>query len=705
MNVDSLMRIFRNTKLNDTTRLNAIQDIAWETLYIDPEKAIEYSTQQISFAQKKDNKLFVSRAYNTIACANFLLGDYPKSLTYNLKALKLRQQIKDTEGVAASYGNIGTVYEAMADLSMALDYHLKSLKIEEELKNLKGVAQSYVDIGLIYEATAAESSNQQDYKRALNYYNKAITITKNTNNYAILAAALGNAGNVYEANGNHKKALEFQKQSLYYWKKTNALNGLASTYGNLGNIYQNIDDVYLKKVGIANRNEITMQYYDSAFAISSQMQDLKGMGLSKLNVGRIYFILGQKDRAIETVNYALQLFKEIGDMDNEKQVEEVLYDFYKALNDSKKALSHYERYIKLKDLIYKEETQKEITRKELTFEFAKRTSIDSIKRAEERVIVKAKLRHEEVTRYYLYSGMALMVVFALFIFNRFRITKKQKAIIERQKLLVEEKNKEITDSINYAKRLQDAILPPEKFWKKHLPHSFIFYKPKDIVAGDFYWMEVVHEGNNEHIFFASADCTGHGVPGALVSVVCSNALNRAVKEFHLTIPGQILDKVRELVLETFRANADLGDHQASEVKDGMDISFCCLEKNSSSTYSKLTWSGANNPLWIYENNTKTIREIMGDAQPIGFHHKPVSFTTQTIDLQKEDIIFIFTDGFADQFGGPKGKKFKYANLNSLLSQCQNKGFESTLTSLEQKFEEWKGDLEQLDDVCVIGVKI
>jgi len=260
--------------------------------------------------------------------------------------------------------------------------------------------------------------------------------------------------------------------------------------------------------------------------------------------------------------------------------------------------------------------------------------------------------------------------------------------IEEQKELVEEKQKDILDSITYAKRLQDAILPPVSFIKKFLPDSFLVYKPKDIVAGDFYWME----RSDDNILIAAADCTGHGVPGALVSVVCSNALNRTVKEFHITEPGKILDKVRELVLETF-------EKSESNVQDGMDISLCCITTKT----KEVQWSGAYNSLWYIQKGE--IKEVAADKQPIGKNNRPEPFNTHKLNLQKGDTLYLFTDGYADQFGGPKGKKFKYKQMEELLLANASKPMDEQKDVLENTLEKWKGTLEQVDDILIIGIRV
>jgi serine phosphatase RsbU (regulator of sigma subunit) len=291
--------------------------------------------------------------------------------------------------------------------------------------------------------------------------------------------------------------------------------------------------------------------------------------------------------------------------------------------------------------------------------------------------------------------------------------KDRTAEIENQKHIIEEKNKEVRDSINYAKRLQEAILPSVSEIKSALPDSFMLYLPKDIVAGDFYWFEnssefgvgsserkdnsELHTPNSTLLLFAVADSTGHGVPGAMVSVVCSNALNRTVKEFGIHEPGKILDKTRELILETFsKSNAD--------VKDGMDISLVSVESGVwSSETSLLNFSGANNSLWIIRKGE--LIELRADRQPVGKTEMPKPFTNHVFELQRGDSFYLFTDGFTDQFGGEKGKKFKAANLKKLLLSIQDKTMDEQHGILLSEFENWRGTLEQVDDVCVMGVRV
>jgi serine phosphatase RsbU (regulator of sigma subunit) len=258
--------------------------------------------------------------------------------------------------------------------------------------------------------------------------------------------------------------------------------------------------------------------------------------------------------------------------------------------------------------------------------------------------------------------------------------------ITQQRNEIADKNKDITDSINYARNLQEALLPPMKEIRSAFPGSEIYFRPKAIVAGDFYWMETA----GSKVFIAAADCTGHGVPGAMVSVICSGALTRSVREFHLQHTGAILDKTRELILEAFE--------KGGGVNDGMDISLLCVDKAS----GKVTWSGANNPLWIVSNGE--VQVTRADKQPVGKneHHHP--FTDNTITVPQGSAVYLFTDGFADQFGGPEGKKFKYKQLQEFFLENHSLNPAARIKKLDEVFLAWKGNLEQVDDVCILALE-
>ncbi len=266
--------------------------------------------------------------------------------------------------------------------------------------------------------------------------------------------------------------------------------------------------------------------------------------------------------------------------------------------------------------------------------------------------------------------------------------------VRERTMQLEEKNREVTDSINYAQHLQQAILPPLSHLSQYFPESFVLYKPKDIVAGDFYWLTTVRPPSSadEWVLLAAADCTGHGVPGAMISVICSNALNRAVKESGLTAPGEILTRTRELVLETF-------EKSEKQVADGMDISLCAVNLST----SEVMWSGANSPLWFSTDGT--IEEIKPHKEPVGQTREYSPFPTHSIQLKKGAALYLMTDGFADQFGGPRGKKFKWKQLSDKLESMFSQPMQAQQKELEQTILQWKGDLEQVDDILIIGIRL
>lgn len=290
--------------------------------------------------------------------------------------------------------------------------------------------------------------------------------------------------------------------------------------------------------------------------------------------------------------------------------------------------------------------------------------------------------------YYLVAQLGGLVIVSLLVIRNERIRLVLLGELQKKSSEVESKNKEITDSITYAERIQKAILPSHSVVEHYLGNSFVLYLPKDIVSGDFYWVE--HKDNTS--YFAVCDCTGHGVPGAMMSVIGQNALNRVLNEFRLTEPGQMLDKLSVLIEESFSKSG-------AEVRDGMDIALCCLNRNNNS----LSYAGANNSLYLVQQGA--LMEIKANKQPIGRFESRVPFTTHKVNVASGDQIFLFTDGIADQFGGPDGKKFKYKRVKELLVKTTAQKPGEQKNTILEAFYNWKKELEQVDDVCVMGVKI
>jgi serine phosphatase RsbU (regulator of sigma subunit) len=406
------------------------------------------------------------------------------------------------------------------------------------------------------------------------------------------------------------------------------------------------------------------------------------------------------------------------------QATDILYQGYAMRGDFGNAYYYLLMNTNLADSLNNAEHVRNITKMEMNYDFEKKQELEKIRH-------EAEKKQQRLVIYGVISAFVILFAFLIYGIRTFRqkqkaanIIAEQKKEVETQKLIVEEKNREVHDSIVYAKRIQNAILPPDDVFQKIFKDTFIFYKPKDIVAGDFYFMEVVETGNADgkrkmKVITAVADCTGHGVPGAMVSVVCHNALKRSIREDGLIIPGEILDRTREIIIEEFSRSGSSED----AIKDGMDISLCCftfvIDEHSAVTGTEIkskklesvTWSGANNPLWIIKSHqpddslSSGFIEYKADKQPIGVHSKMHPFTTHEIEFGEGDSFYVFSDGYADQFGGEKTKKFKSSSIKELLLSINKKSMKEQKEIIDRTFEGWKGDIEQIDDVCIIGIRI
>lgn len=622
------------------------------------------------------------------------IDDYENALKYYKESLIIAKRLKDPKSIARAYSNLGLVYENLGDIKTALEYKLFSLKIFESFDKTRDVGTVMNNIALFY-------SGQGDYENALKYYTKSYNWFMQLKDTSGLGLSHANIGAMYagmadliKLNKTHRDsllniALSHTLKALEFRRVVNYQGGIATSLHNLGRIYNSL--------GEENK---ALAYFKEAFAIREKLNDKHGIAGSLNCIADL--MLKAKDKELQNIPLAkeyaeksLKLAKEMGLPSDISSVALTLKAIYKKQGAFEKALEMHELYITMRDSINSENTRKAAKNQTFKYEWDKRES--ELKTAQDKkdVLANEEKKRQRFVSYGIIGILLIVLVFSVSLYRRFKITQKQKRIIElkegetrRQKHLVEEKQKEITDSITYALRLQQAILPPQEYIRQYVPHNFVLYKPKDIVAGDFYWAEYI----NDLFFIAAADSTGHGVPGAMVSVVCSNALNRTVKEFNLTETGSILGKTRELVLDTFGKSAN-------EVKDGMDISLLCIDMKN----KKISWSGANNPLWYVVNGE--LKEIKANKQPIGKTDDPKPFTTHDIEYNQATVFYLFTDGFPDQFGGPNGKKFKYKQLEKLILENYQLSMSQQATLLESSFDNWKGDLEQVDDVCIIGIRV
>lgn len=627
-NTDSL-KIELKIEENDSSKLDILFELFKEYYYKHSDTALTYGMRGIELAEKTNNESQKALFYN--ACGQFFLqkSEYDKALNYHFKSLKLREKLELDYEVATSLNNIGLVYQRIGRYEQSSDYFSKALKINNEINNEKGMAVNTGNLSIIY-------AEQDKYEDAIGYANKALGIYEKLKDSIAIAATLNNLGNYNTSLGNFNLGIDFYRKALQVSQNIGDENGIAIRLANIGELFikQNqIDSAYF--------------YFKESLEISHKTRNLELISSNYLSVSDVLYNKGEYKKAFEyrTKSYELQ---------------------DSLLNE------------KVSEQISEMSAKYEVEKKEL--------QIKSLE--DEKKLQQSEIRNQQIILWSAAGGGVLLIVFTTLLYNRFKTTRKQKDIIEIQKHTVEEKQKEITDSITYAKRIQEAILPPESFIKDVLPNSFFLYKPKDIVSGDFYWVEQ----NNNKVLFAAVDCTGHGVPGAFVSIVGHNGLTRTVNEFGLTQPAQILNKLNELVEETLR-------QKNNEVRDGMDISLCSIDFSA----NRLEYAGANNPLYLIRNGE--IQITKADKQAIGGADENKTFTNHTFGLQKGDSIYVFSDGFADQFGGPKDKKYGYAKFRRFLLSIQDQSMNKQLNALNIEFNNWKGKSEQLDDVCIIGIKI
>ena len=639
------------------------------------DEALNYYEKALELNLSINNKADVLKNYTNLGNLYEDQGNKLKALLSFEASLKIAQELKDNKSISRNLNNISICYLGQGNYTVSLNYLLTSLKINEKIGDKSQIASNYLNIGLIYYY-------QKNYDEALKWQFKSMELHKELASKRDIAYNLTNLSSIYFDMANYSLALNYENQALVINLEINNKNGIAKNYRNIGNIY-------LKQ----SEFDKAFENFYAALKIDKELNDQEGISVSYCNIAETNLQLKKYKEAREII---LQSLAPTIASANKFRIKEHYYVLAKL--DSiqgiwEGAYFNYRLYDSYGDSLINERNTKKLVESQMQYEFDKKQNAEKLKQETKDAIVEQEKKRQKIITYAVSIGLALVLFFSVLIYNRFRVTLKQKKIIEiqkkkveNQKELIEEKNKQVTDSINYAKRIQTAILPPVTTFKKQLPNSFIFYLPKDIVAGDFYWQEKV----GHDVLFAACDCTGHGVPGAMVSVVCNNALNRAVREFNKIKPAEILDKTLEIVIENF-------DNSEDEIKDGMDISLCCFNPKT----KQLAYAGANNPLWIIRNNE--LIEIKADKQAIGNIDIIKPFTNHSIQLYQGDRVYISSDGYSDQFGGETGKKkLTKKRFKELLLSTNHLSAEQQGLKLESFFYDYKKDIDQIDDILVIG---
>ncbi len=647
---------------------------------------------------------YLASALNNVGYFYNTQGNTTKALDYFHKSLLIQEEIKDQKGIAESLNNIGVIYQNQSDILQALECYHRSLRIQENIKDKGGIASSLNNIGAIYQ-------NQNNNDKALEFFNKSLKIQEEINDKIGIAYTLNNIGRIYDSKNDIQKALEYHYQSLNVRKAINDKVGIANSLNNIGAIYvkQSESNSTIKTDSLLKK---ALDCHEEGLKHQKEIGDKKGIAYSLNSIAGIQLKLNQIELALQNAKLSLHIAQELGYPISISVASKLLSEIYAQLGSYKEAFEMQLLYKQMADSLNNEINRKAAIQKSFQYIYGKKSAADSVRVIEERKVFDVQIKQEKTQRTALYIGIGLIALFTAFIYNRFRITRKQKEIIELQKTevdkqreladsrrdiaesqkeIIEEKQKEILDSIHYAKRIQQAMLTSESYFNDHLKADcFIFYKPKDIVSGDFYWAIA----QNHKFYIATSDCTGHGVPGAFMSLLNINFLNENVVERGIYDPAKILNEQRKEIINA------LNPKGTENSKDGMDCVLCAFDLEN----HKLDFAGANNPVWLIRDNK--LIEYKGDKMPVGKHNRDQeSFNLKTIDLQKGDVIYTLTDGFSDQFGGPNGKKFMSKNLKALLLTNAHLPMTEQKILLETTFKNWVGNLEQVDDVTLIGVRI
>ncbi len=654
--------------------------------------------------------------FNKLAIEYITAGLYNTARHYGYKALQGSVELNFNNGIINSYNTIGQVYFNLGDYPKALDYYFKAMKIAESNSNKTECALTFNNIGNVYFYKGSAA-------KAQDYYLKALKIYEGQGDKNGIALLLKNIGNVYYSPDSTQKALSYYLKSLKFAEETGNKNLIALNFGNIGTVYSN---------NIKDRDK-ALDYYFKALKIQEELGDKLRIATNLLNIGNIYLDQKKYKEAEKHILGALAIDTVIRNLNYTAYGHTLLCKLYTQTGNYKKALEHYQKEIIVRDSLNNLEKNKDITRKEMNFEFDKKEAITKAENDKQQAVAEAENKKQRFILM-LVSGVLLLVfLFAGYIFRSLRITRGQKntielqknemslqkEIVEKQKEIVDEKQKEIVDSINYAKRIQYTLLANDDVLMQNLNEHFVLFQPKDIVSGDFYWAAKTSstkqlsdgkEEKTERFYLAVCDSTGHGVPGAFMSLLNISFLNEAIIEKNIEHPDEILNHVRRRLVESISKDG---------AQDGMDGILICFEKKNKEALTNshglsdnepmtnnqftITYAAANNTPIIVRDNAVLV--FPADKMPIGKGEKDNLFALQTIDLEKGDTLYLYTDGYADQFGGPKGKKFMYKQLDNLLISINQKSMEEQKQLLASALDEWKGNIEQVDDVCIIGIRI
>lgn len=648
--------------------------------HADVDSSVLYATKALDLAEQSDDAYLKAKSMSTLASSlRYKGGNAEKVIDLLQKSVLLFKSIHEKELLGRAYIALALCFDDKADYQTALKYNFMALDVFNEFDFADGIQEVSNNIAVIYE-------DLDDPKNALKYYTQSLEFAKKTNDAGAIGGAYANIGAYYIKNGDQAKATGYLKQAIDLKRSVNDWAGVARITSNMGRMYY-----------AGGEEEKGVEYFKQSLEIKKKYKIYEDINSSYYNLGIIEEDRGNFKQAVQYYQSAYEWAMKFDNLQSALSALGGMVNMYDTLGEYKKALNYSIDYIGLSDSLFNIEKSKQTLELKEKYETDKKEKELLLQRA---IATKNEAESKRKTTFIIaVLGVLLLVTGLLFmVYKTSKLKQKtnveleqKNKLIEHQKELVEEKQKEIIDSINYAKRIQTALLASDKLLSANLPEYFVLFKPKDIVAGDFYWAAPTPEG----FLYITADCTGHGVPGAFMSLLNISKLNETINQKHILRPDLIFNDVRAEIV-----NALNPEGSTEESKDGMDAVLCKLDAKN----MKLEFSGANNSFYIVRN--KEILVCKADKMAVGkSHDDSTPFTFNEIALQKGDMIFTFTDGYADQFGGPKGKKLKYKQMEEIMLSIAGLPLQEQKDILDRRFEEWKGSLEQVDDVLVIGVRV
>jgi tetratricopeptide (TPR) repeat protein len=717
--IDSLLKLLK--KDNDTNYVNHCLAIGANYRPVNKDSCLAYIHKAIAFSEKKKLNIQRNRSIARLGFTYGKLGRIDEAVKAYERLIDIYEKDKDKEGISFAYNSIGYVYKGAGDHVKAREYYTKSLEVCKSNNDQEGIGIAYYNLGTSFLI-------EGKYPKALEYLLKAIPIFEELKNYDRMATSYNSVAGVYFLQENSPEAEKFYKKIINIEVKTDQEENIATATFNIGLLRQtalSFDTalVYLNKAmnsyialgnkqGIADCNKAIGNLYVSLKkypeAKETLLKGLKGMqetgdkaGMSEVYryLGEVCAFTGNYDEAISYHQRSLELAKETNFTELIKLAALSMYNTYKLKGDNKNALTMFEMAADLQDTLLNQKSIEEMAALKANFEAEQREREVAINRKSREEIHQTEISKQRALIYTFAIGGIIVLVLLVYAWRAYLQKNKANREISFQKTIIEEKNKNIIDSINYSRNIQQAILPSDNYFKKLLPDSFILYKPKDIVSGDFYFVgSPADQKKGKQVIFGVADCTGHGVPGAFLTLLGKTFIQLGLTDASVNSCAEALNFLNRGVSEILNKRSE----DKRLVRDGMDIALCSLNYETMS----LGFSGAKNNAYVFRDGE--IIELKADKHAIGelneLDELPL-YADKDMKVEKGDVVYLFSDGFVDQFGGTEGKKFKSKNLKERLKAMKDVPMDEQKRVMEKIFDDWKGSNEQVDDVCLMGIRI